>query len=187
LDKLDELGIAQNTLVVFTTDHGHFIGQHGLIAKGPFHYEDMIKVPLIVRQPDVVPAGKESSALQSLVDIAPTCLSFAGVKAPRYMTGLDRRNEWSGGEQMPRNNVIVEHHHQPTTIHMKTLVTDRYKLTVYFNREYGELFDLQEDPGEYNNQWDNPEYKERKAELTRELLFAMMGVEPMPMPRIYGA
>ena len=55
LDSLDELGLAENTLVVFTTDHGHFFGHHGLIAKGAFHYEDMVKVPFIVRWPGTGP------------------------------------------------------------------------------------------------------------------------------------
>ena len=52
LNKLDKLGLAENTVVVFTTDHGHFFGQHGFIHKGPFHYEDMIKIPFIVRYPE---------------------------------------------------------------------------------------------------------------------------------------
>ena len=79
LDKLEELGLANDTLVVFSTDHGHFIGQHGLIAKGPFHYEDMIRVPFIVNHPGVVPAGATSDALQSLVDLPVTFLSMAGI------------------------------------------------------------------------------------------------------------
>ena len=59
LDKLDELGLSEDTIVVFTTDHGHFFGQHGLQAKGGFHYEDLIKLPFIARYPGRVPAGKE--------------------------------------------------------------------------------------------------------------------------------
>src|SRR5690606_5989198 len=82
LDKLDEMGLTESTLVVFTTDHGHFLGQHGLVAKGPFHYEDMLKLPMIVRLPGVVPAGEVSAALQSLVDFAPTFLDAAGVAVP---------------------------------------------------------------------------------------------------------
>ena len=78
LDKLEALGLAENTLVLFTSDHGHFYGQHGLIAKGPFHtgpYEDLIKVPYIVRMPGRTPAGRRSEALQTLVDLAPSFLS----------------------------------------------------------------------------------------------------------------
>jgi len=78
----------------------------------------------------------------------------------------------------------VENHHQPTTIHVKTCVDQRYKLTVYFNREYGELFDLREDPNEINNLWDDVASQDLKAELTRKLLFAEMGKEPLLMPRI---
>ncbi|MDX1681507.1 MAG: sulfatase-like hydrolase/transferase, partial [Phycisphaeraceae bacterium] len=71
LDTLDEQGVADNTLIVFTTDHGHFLGQHGLTAKGPFHYEDLLRLPFLVRWPDRVPAGTTSDALQGLVDLAP--------------------------------------------------------------------------------------------------------------------
>lgn len=60
LDKLDALGLADNTLIVFTSDQGHFFGQHGLQAKGGFHYEDLIKLPFIVRYPGVIPAGREA-------------------------------------------------------------------------------------------------------------------------------
>src|SRR5690606_27634664 len=142
LDKLDELGLAEDTIVVFTTDHGHFFGHHGLIAKGPFHYEDMIKVPFIVRYPGKVTSGKVSEALQSLVDLPVTFLSFAGIDKPRTMTGIDQKAVWSGEESSARDHIIVENHHEPTTIHVKTYVDDRYKLTVYYNRLYGELFDL---------------------------------------------
>ena len=187
LDKLDELRLTQNTLVLFTSDHGHFFGQHGLIAKGPFHYEDMIKVPFIVRYPGVVPQGKRSDALQSLVDLAPTFLSIAGIEIPRRMTGLDQSKVWIGKKKKVRDHIIVENRHEPTTIHLKTYVNDRYKITLYYNRDSGELFDLDEDPDEINNLWYKDEFAELKANLIKELLFAEMGKEPLWMPRVSGA
>ena len=71
--------------------------------------------------------------------------------------------------------------------HVKTYVNERYKITVYYNRDYGELFDLQEDPQEVNNLWNSPGHAELKAELIMKLLFAEMGKEQLWMPRIAGA
>jgi uncharacterized sulfatase len=187
LDKLDELGLAGNTLVVFTSDHGHFYGHHGLIAKGPFHYEDMVRVPFIARYPGHIPAGQESDSLQSLVDLAPSFLSAAGLEIPRPMTGIDQTPVWFGQRETARDHIIVENRHQPTTIHMKTFVNDRYKITVYYNRDYGELFDLQADPGEVHNLWDKAAYATLKADLTMKLLHAEMGKESLWMPRVWGA
>ena len=87
LDHLDDLGLAQNTLVVFTSDHGHYFGQHGLIAKGAFHYDDGIRVPMIARLPGRIPANRISHGLQTLVDYAPTFLDFCGLDIPEEMTG----------------------------------------------------------------------------------------------------
>ena len=187
LDQLQSAGLAENTLVVFTTDHGHLFGQHGMIAKGGFHYEDLVRLPYIVRSPGRVPAGKRSTALQSLVDLPVTFLQWAGIEVPRAMVGVDQSPVWRGELAAARDHCLIENHHEPTTIHIKTYIEDRYKLTVYFQRDYGELFDLQEDPGEKNNMWDCPEHQNLKAELTRKLLFAEMGKEPLWMPRIAGA
>jgi len=82
LDYIDQAGIADNTLIVFTTDHGHLIGQHGLIAKGAFHYEDLLRVPMLVRYPGHVPTGQVSDAIQSLVDYPQSFLAAAGIDAP---------------------------------------------------------------------------------------------------------
>jgi len=188
LDRLDALGLSDDTVVVFTTDHGHFYGQHGLIRKGPFHYEDMIRVPFIVRAPGSRrPAGSVSTALQSLVDLAPTFLELAGLPVPRPMTGLSQRDVWLGRRQTVRDHVIVENHHQPTTIHLKTYVDRRYKITVYHNRPYGELFDLEKDPGEVHNLWGDPACADLRARLIMKLLHAEMGKEPLWMPRVWGA
>ncbi len=184
LDKLEQLGLTEDTVVLFTTDHGHFYGHHGLIAKGPFHYEDLIKVPFIARYPGKIAAGQESAALLSLVDLAPTLLHLAGLETPRAMTGLNQADVLLGRRSQIRDHVIVENHQEPTTIHHKTYVSQRYKLTVYYNQDYGELFDLHQDPGEIDNLWNNPEYAELQAELVKQLLFAEMGKEPLWMPRI---
>ncbi|MAE20722.1 sulfatase [Candidatus Poribacteria bacterium] len=188
VDHLDSLGLAENTLIVFTSDHGHFYGHHGLTAKGPYHYEDVIRVPMIVRQPGKVPAGKTSNALQSLVDYAPTFLSCAGIRIPYSMTGHNQSRVWyDEAEQLERDHVIVENRHEPTTIHLKTYIEDRYKITVYYNQPYGELFDLEADPKELNNLWNDPDSANLKAELTAKFLAAQLGMEPLPMPRISGA
>ncbi len=187
LDKLDELGLTDDTLVVFTTDHGHFYGHHGLTAKGAFHYEDMVKIPMIASLPGKIAEGVESEKLQSNVDMAPTMLAAAGIDIPMAMTGLNLFPEWCGEIEQTRDHVIVENRHQPTTIHCKTYVNERYKFTVYFNRDYGELFDLEEDPGEHNNLWSDDSAKDLKAELMQKFLYAEMGKEPLPMPRIWGA
>lgn len=187
LDKLEETGMKNNTLVIFTTDHGHFFGQHGLHAKGPFLYEDMIKVPLIASMPGQIPAGVRSSAIQSLVDIVPTCMDFCGLTVPPTMSGISEKDVWMGIQKKARDHAICEHHHEPTTIHLKSYIGERYKITVYYNQTYGELFDLQNDPGEIRNLWEEPEYQTLKQELLLKYIWAEMGKEIMWMPRISGA
>ncbi len=187
LDQLEALGIADETIVVFTTDHGHFFGQHGLQYKGGFHYEDLIKLPFIVRYPDQIPAGRTSEAMLSLVDLAPTFLSFCDIPVPESMTGIDQRAVWKNEAENARDHIICEFHHEPTTIHQKTYVNERYKITVYYNQTYGEIYDLHEDPGEYKNLWDLPAYAALKQELLLKYIWAELGKEVVPMPRITGA
>ena len=186
LDALDRLGVADNTLVVFTTDHGHFLGQHGLTAKAIHHYEDLIRIPWIVRWPGRVPAGRTSDAIQNCVDLSPTFLAAAGLPVPGHMTGLDQTAAWCGGDPA-RAWSITENHHTRTNFHMHTYVDARHKITVYRKFPYGELFDLEADPGETNNLWDDPASVGLKAQLLHEFHQARMQCEPLRMPRIAGA
>ncbi len=187
LDSLDRLGVAENTLVVFTTDHGHFLGQHGLIAKGPFHFEDMLRIPFVVRCPGQVEAGRVSDALQCQVDLPTTFLAASGIDVPGGMQGVDQLAVWRGETESAREWILCENRHQPSAVHLRTLVTDRYKITVYRQYEYGELFDLYEDPYERKNLWDSPEHQLLKSELLLRFLQAEMEREPTRMPRIAGA
>jgi arylsulfatase A-like enzyme len=187
LDALDRLGIADNTIVVFSTDHGHFLGQHGLFYKGAFHYEDLIRLPFIVRAPGKVPAGAESTALQSLVDLAPTFLDAIGAPVPGVMQGVSQWDVWQGKAESAREWAMVENRHQPTKLSLRTLVTDRYKLTVYRGSQDGELFDLLDDPQELQNRWSDPEYAGVRAALMLRFVQAEMEREPTRFARIAGA
>ncbi|BBI36501.1 sulfatase family protein [Cohnella abietis] len=187
LDQLEQLGLVDSTIIVFTSDHGHAFGHHGLVAKGPFHYEDLIRVPMIVSHPEQSNRGQVSDALQSLVDYAPTFLGLTGLPIPRTMTGIDQAAVWKGEEPRQRDHILCENHHEPTSIHLKTYVEDRYKITVYYNQEYGELFDLQEDSQELINLWDDPQAAELKSRLLLRYIWAELGKEPMWMPRVSGA
>jgi uncharacterized sulfatase len=187
LTRLDELGIAEDTLVVFSTDHGHFLGQHGLTAKGAFHYEDLLKLPFVARWPGVIPAGTESAALQSLIDLAPTFLSAAGLPIPGVMQGVDQLPVWRGEAATARDVVVTEFRHQPTAVHLRTYIEARYKLTVYRDREYGELFDLESDPNERCNLWEDPASAHIREAMLRKSLNAEITREPMRLPRIAHA
>ncbi len=186
LEALDRLDLARNTLVVFTTDHGHFLGQHGLTAKAIHHYEDLLRIPWIVRWPGRVAAGRVSSDLQNSVDLAPTFLAAAGLEPPVHMTGLDQLPNWLQGEPVRRWS-ITENHHGTRCFHMRSFVTQRYKITVYRDGNDGELFDLQEDPGELRNLWHDPAAAEIKARLLHEFLQATLQAESTRMPRIANA
>ncbi len=187
LDALDRTGLTANTLVVFTTDHGHFLGQHGLTAKAIHHYEDLLRVPFIVRWPGRVAAGAVSTAIQNLVDLAPTFLAAAALEVPGWMAGA--RNElpnWCEGEPI-RTYSITENHHGTYKCHMRSYVNERYKITVHRTGDDGELFDLQDDPIEVNNLWHDPAAAALKSDMLHQFHQAILRDEPMRMPRIAGA
>ena len=186
LDALDERGLADNTVVVFTSDHGHFLGQHGLMAKAIHHYEDLLRVPFIVRCPGQAKPGTSSQAIQNLVDVAPTFLAAAGLEAPISMTGVDQLPAWRLG-RAARTWSVTENHHGTTTYHMRSYVNQRYKITVYRSGDDGELFDLVADPGEINNLWHDSGSAELKCRMLHEFLQATLQYEQMRMPRISGA
>ncbi len=187
LDHLEQLGLTESTLVVFTSDHGHYTGQHGLFFKGPFHYEHGIRVPFIVSMPGTVPEGKHSAALQSLVDLPVTFLAASDIPKLPAMTGVNQWPVWQGNAPSARECCIVENTMEPGCVELKTYIDNRYKLTVYRAFGEGELYDLEEDPGELRNLFHNPDFIELRATLLQKFLQAEMAKEPRPMPRTAGA
>ena len=177
LECLDARGLRENTLVLFTTDHGELLGDHGLWMKGPFHYEQLVRVPTLMRYPAAIPSGQRSQALFSHVDIVPTVLAAAGLPIPSDVDGVDAMPMLTGEQMSVRDSLLVECIDDPQGLRLKTIVTDTRKLTWYCGHPYGELYDLETDPAERVNHWDNPAYAADKANLISAILAEMESLE----------
>jgi len=187
LDRLEVNGQADNTLILFTTDHGAFIGHHGLVGKGVFDYEDAVKIPFIATYKNRIPEGKRTQALISLVDVAPTILGFLNLNIPHTMTGVNQKEVFIGAKKEIRDHVLVENRFQMTKFYVRTYIDKKYKIAYNMNSKEGELFDLEKDPDEMVNLWNDNDYQKIKSELMLKALQAQMRSEPVPMPRVAGA
>ena len=155
LSALDESGLADNTLVVFTSDHGDMMGDHGLFLKGFMHYRGTLQVPLVVRGPGV--QTSRTRALASSLDLAPTLLDLAGLKPFDGMQGLSLSGVLQDSVASSRANTLIEDDVSEVTAKLtpipwktRTLVTERYRYTRNAKGEE-QLFDLQEDPDEMHD------------------------------------
>jgi len=155
LDALEKSGHADDTVVVFLSDHGDYLGDHGIYGKG-LSYEGSIRVPLMFRGPGIQP-GLRLGGVGTLLDLAPTLLEFAGISEPEGVQGISRKGLLAGGDQPFRDAVLVENDDDRTPMRMRTLVAEDWKLTVFAGREWGQLYHLPTDPGELNNRWQDPE------------------------------
>ncbi len=153
LDTLEELGLSENTFVLFVSDHGDLLGDHFLWSKGILHYDGCLRVPTIARWPGRVPAGEQTSALLSNVDYAPTFLQLAGLPVDARMQGIGQIETCRNPGEALRRGVLVDHRAEKG-LYVNSWVTDRYRLSVYHllgRSNEIELFDLQEDPEEFIN------------------------------------
>ena len=183
LDALERTGQRENTLIIFTSDHGEMLGDHGLVAKGCRFYEGLVRVPLIFSWPGHIESGLVSDALVELLDIAPTLLDIHDLPAPARMQGRSLlpilRGEADPAQH--RDFVRCEFYSALNSIERDrfscsyaTMLRDRrYKLVVYHGYEPGELFDLEEDPGEFNNLWDDVDYRDLRHELMKRSFDAL--------------
>ena len=189
LDALEETGQRDNTVVIFMSDHGEMLGDHGLIQKGCRFYEGLVRVPLIWAWPEKFAGERQVDDLVELTDIAPALLELAGADVPENMQGRSLlpllSGEAEGGKH--REWVRCEYYNalqEPDGTYATMYRDERYKLTVYHGHDLGELYDLVEDPGEFNDLWDDPEYVEVKlALMQRSFDESMLAMDPGP-PRI---
>lgn len=165
LDRLEADGTIDETVIVFASDHGDYLGDHGLWGKGLPAYEAMQRVPFIVAHPDCQDRGRTSHALQSLLDIERTCVDAAGLRASPRSQGVSQLRAWTDPTCAVRDHCRVEFRPAQGPYKQTTYVTDRYKLVVYDTRAYGELYDLASDVAQTKNLYDDPQYSSLRDEL----------------------
>jgi arylsulfatase len=154
LDELKQSGLEERTVVVFNADHGEMLGDHGLLFKGSYMYDAVTKVPLILRAPGKIAAGKVVDSLVEEVDVLPTLLDLLGVKPPSGIQGQSLFGP-------PKQTVFSEF---PT---IKMVRTAEWKLVHYPKAKYGELYHLKDDPHELTNLWEDAQYAEIRRDLEK--------------------
>jgi len=173
LQTLDDLKLTENTIVVYTTDNGFFLGEHHFFDKR-LMYEPSIRIPMLMRYPAAVKAGMEINEMVLNVDLAPTLLDLAGVKVPDDMHGRSWKPLLQGKKVAWRKSFLYEYYEFPA-VHMvrknRGVRTERWKYIHYFEEpQEFELYDLQNDPNEMNNLYGDPKYADVVERLRAELL-----------------
>lgn len=189
LAELDRLNLSDNTIIVFTSDHGDMFGDHGVMLKGAMHYEGCTRVPMLIHTPGGM-AGSSDSLISSL-DIGPTLLNLAGLDSFYGMQGVDASELLTNPSAKIRNQILVEEDQLNdilrvgTPLRMRTLITESSRFTVYDGYEGIELFDLTGDPHEMNNlQTSNATLR---SEMMQRMTYALMDADDTsPKPTAFA-
>ncbi|MBM3265664.1 MAG: sulfatase-like hydrolase/transferase, partial [candidate division Zixibacteria bacterium] len=163
LDALSRCGYMDNSLLIFCSDHGDMLGDHGMAYKW-LTYDPITHIPLIIRYPGSTRRGETVHDLVSLMDIGPTILEAADIPVPTYLEGRSLLPYTDRGTPKPRRYVFCEDNYQ---IMMRSQTR---KMVYYIGQHEGEFYDLEADPLELWNRWDDPHYAAEKAECTVHLL-----------------
>jgi arylsulfatase A-like enzyme len=179
LGWLKTLRLDQETVVVFTSDHGDFMGDHQLLLKGALHYRGLVRVPFIWSDPNVESHGLVNRGICGTLDIAKTILTRAGLQGHNGIQGANLMQAVNGGET-GHNSLIIEEHQRrgymgfKNNFRARSLITEKERLTLYEGVDWGELYDFTKDPDEMNNLWIDPSFQTRRHELTEVLVRKMM-------------
>jgi arylsulfatase A-like enzyme len=161
LDYLDKNGLAENTIVVYTSDQGFYLGEHGWFDKR-FMYEESFRTPLLIRYPKEIKPGTKISKLIQNLDFAPTFLDYAGVAIPKDVQGESFRKLVSGETSEWRDAVYYTYYEYPAEHMVKRhygIATERYKLIhFYYDVDEWEMYDLEKDPHEMKSVYNDPAY-----------------------------
>jgi len=173
LDFLEESGLAENTIVVYTSDQGFYLGEHGWFDKR-FIYDESFKTPLLVKWPGVVEEGVVCNEMVQNLDFAQTFLDAAGIEAPSDMQGESLVSLLKGDKDKWTRDAVYYHYYEYPSVHMVKrhygIVTTEYKLAhFYFDVDEWELYDRKKDPMELKNVYDDPAYAEIVSELHQKL------------------
>ncbi len=163
LDYLDKSGLAENTIVIYTSDQGFYLGEHGWFDKR-FMYEESFRTPILMRYPKEIKPGIEIDQLIQNLDFAPTFLDYAGVEIPSDMQGDSFRKILNGETTEWRDAIYYTYYEYPSVHMVKRhygVRTDRYKLMhFYYDIDEWEMYDLEKDPSEMMNIYEDPSYSE---------------------------
>lgn len=186
LNALEESGQAENTIVIYMSDHGEMLGDHGFYLKGPHFYDPNVRVPLMIRWPKHYRAGLKCDALVEMVDLVPTLLEATGVPEIEGIQGRSLTGLLTGETTEHRDSVYTEFYDirqgSSDEVTATTVRTRSARLTVYHALETGELYDLQKDPGEFTNLWDAPNARPLKEQMMAAMLRRMAGtIDPLPV------
>ena len=173
MDYLDKTGKRENTVIIFMSDHGEMLGDHGIYWKGGYFYESLVHVPLIFSCPGLIPQGLRSNALVELVDLAPTLLELSELPVPPFMQGKSLAPILLGKKSPDHHKdcVYAEYYHCAVLfqeVYATMYFDGRYKLIAHHGKEPGELYDLETDPNEFDNLWDSPEYEKLREKLVKK-------------------
>jgi arylsulfatase A-like enzyme len=189
IEHLKESGQLENTIIVFQSDHGEMLGDHGIYLKGPYMYDCLTKVPLIINWPEKLVQGKRSKALVELLDIAPTLLDLAGIEVPPSIQGKSFKELLTGEktEDEHKECVYSEYYnamgtHLENKAYVTMIANHRYKLAMTHSTNEGELYDLENDPLEINNLYNDPAQTDTKVAMLEKLSEMMMRtIDPLPV------
>ena len=184
IEFLDASGQRDNTLVIFCSDHGESLGDHGMLLKGCRFFEGLVRVPLLVSWPAQFEGGCISEALVELLDLAPTLSDAAGLEEPYYNQGQSLLPLLNGDTATHRRSVRTEFYagiNYPDETHATMHRDERYKLIVYHGKGLTEFYDLQEDPWEHNDLSGDPSVQEEFTRLLTESYDSTVFAHP-PMP-----
>jgi len=180
LEALDELGLAENTVLVYSSDNGYYLGEHTLGDKRSA-YDESLRIPLLVRYPKRFPKGAARDEMVLNIDLAPTFLDLAGVAIPRQMQGRSWEPLLAGGNPPWRQSFLAEYFYEarfPGTPTLAAVRTADAKLIKYPGRpEWTELFDLARDPYETRNLVRDPAHAGLLARMNAELEARMKATE----------
>ncbi len=168
--KLKALDMYDNTLIIYSTDHGDYLGNHGFVYKGFPAFEEVYNTPFVVKNVNQENAGTRSSALVSHLDIASTVVDCSGVETKlEAQDGKSMLKVFTGEQKAIHDFVLIENRPVTKGFYQKMIVTDEYKLVVYMDSTQGELYNLKSDPNQYNNLWDSEE--KIKLDLLNKIYF----------------
>ncbi|MFO7842009.1 MAG: sulfatase [Fidelibacterota bacterium] len=171
LDYLDEQGLAENTIVVYTSDQGFYLGEHGWYDKR-FMYEESFSMPLLVRYPEKIRPGSVNEEFVLNLDFAPTFLDYAGVEIPEEIQGTSMRSLFEDQKSEPwRESVYYHYYAYPAwhDVHKHDGVRNKdYKLINFYDIDVWELYDLHNDPHELHNVYGDPAYEDVRKEMKAE-------------------